>query len=63
MGKFSRIEKLIGSEVKKFDPPSELGEGPKWRVKSHSNKHHGKKSFKKKHHHRSKSNQKKNPNK
>ena len=31
MYKFSRIESLIGKEVKKLPLPEELGEGPQWK--------------------------------
>lgn len=34
MGRFSRIEKLIETEIPKEQPPKELGEGPKWEVRT-----------------------------
>lgn len=34
MRKLQRIEKLIGSELEKNQPPDEFGEGPEWKVKA-----------------------------
>ena len=43
IGKFSRIEKLIGKEVNKLPLPPELGEGPQWRSGKRSYSRKGKK--------------------
>ena len=34
MGRFARIEQLIGKEVNKLPLPAELGEGPTWKTRS-----------------------------
>jgi superfamily II DNA/RNA helicase len=36
MQRFARIERLIDTEIEKQQPPSELGEGPRWDVKHKS---------------------------
>jgi superfamily II DNA/RNA helicase len=50
MGRFARIEKLIETEIPKEQPPKELGDGPKWEVRSKNkrkfNPKHKRKNFK-----------------
>ena len=41
MPKFQRIERLIESEIRKYQPPTEIGEGPQWNTNSNRKRNFG----------------------
>lgn len=47
MFKFSRIEQMMEQEVRKIQPPSDLGEGPAYNPKSRGNQRGGRRPYKK----------------